>query len=86
MASMPKILQWGPYDDWKGWLRGLIIALAAADLPGLWRRLRFGRRNASGSARLLVRPDDRGLDLGRFRQPRVLPPPRQNPAACGCGS
>ena len=23
---MPKFLSWGPYDDWKGWLRGLVIA------------------------------------------------------------
>ncbi len=30
MASMPKILRWGPYDDWKGWLRGLVITLVGA--------------------------------------------------------
>lgn len=30
MAAMPKILQWGPYDDLNGWLRGLISTLTAA--------------------------------------------------------
>jgi LytTr DNA-binding domain len=30
MASRPKILGWGPYDDFKGWLRGLVITLVAA--------------------------------------------------------
>jgi hypothetical protein len=30
MASMPKILRWGPYDDIRGWVRGLVITLAAA--------------------------------------------------------
>jgi xanthosine utilization system XapX-like protein len=30
MASMPKITSWGPYDDRRGWLRGLAITLAAA--------------------------------------------------------
>jgi DNA-binding LytR/AlgR family response regulator len=30
MASRPKILGWGPYDDFRGWLRGLAITLVAA--------------------------------------------------------
>ena len=30
MALMPKILRWGPYDDWRGWLRGLIVTLTGA--------------------------------------------------------
>lgn len=30
MASMPKILGWGPYHDFRGWLRGLAITLVAA--------------------------------------------------------
>jgi LytTr DNA-binding domain len=30
MASTPKILRWGPYDDLQGWLRGLVIALTGA--------------------------------------------------------
>jgi DNA-binding LytR/AlgR family response regulator len=30
MASMPKILSWEPYDDWRGWARGLAITVAAA--------------------------------------------------------
>ncbi|MDB5437528.1 MAG: response regulator of the LytR/AlgR family [Phenylobacterium sp.] len=30
MALMPKILRWGPYDDLRGWLRSLIIALTGA--------------------------------------------------------
>lgn len=30
MASLPKILRWGPYDDLNGWLRGLAITLTAA--------------------------------------------------------
>lgn len=49
MASMPKILQWGPYDDWKGWLRGLIIALAAGTF------LAFGGAFGSADAKLPVR-------------------------------
>lgn len=49
MASMPKILSWGPYDDWKGWLRGLVITLAAAAF------LAFGGAFGSDSASLPVR-------------------------------
>jgi hypothetical protein len=49
MASMPKILSWGPYDDWKGWLRGLVITLAAATF------LAFGGAFGSASATLPVR-------------------------------
>ena len=30
MASTPKFLRWGPYDNWQEWLRGLVITLAAA--------------------------------------------------------
>ncbi|THD50944.1 LytTR family DNA-binding domain-containing protein [Phenylobacterium sp.] len=30
MASRPKILGWGPYGDFKGWLRGLVITVVAA--------------------------------------------------------
>lgn len=30
MASTSKILRWGPYEDLRGWLRGLVITLAAA--------------------------------------------------------
>jgi DNA-binding LytR/AlgR family response regulator len=30
MASTPKLLRWGPYEDAKGWLRGLAITFAAA--------------------------------------------------------
>jgi hypothetical protein len=30
MALMPKILRWGPYDDLRGWLRGLAITVTAA--------------------------------------------------------
>jgi LytTr DNA-binding domain len=30
MASRPKIMGWGPYDDLRGWLRGLVITLVAA--------------------------------------------------------
>jgi hypothetical protein len=30
MAPMPRSLSWGPYDDWRGWLRGLAITLVAA--------------------------------------------------------
>jgi hypothetical protein len=30
MASMPNFLRWGPYEDLRGWLRGLIITLLAA--------------------------------------------------------
>ena len=44
MAPMPKILRWGPYDDWKGWLRGLAITLAAATF------LAFGKAFGSASA------------------------------------
>lgn len=35
MASIPKILRWGPYDDWNGWVRGLLITLAAATFMAL---------------------------------------------------
>ena len=27
---MPKFLSWGPYDNWRGWLRGLVITLVGA--------------------------------------------------------
>ena len=30
MALMPKILRWGPYDDMRGWVRGLAITVTAA--------------------------------------------------------
>ncbi len=30
MAGRINILNWGPYEDWKGWLRGLAITLVAA--------------------------------------------------------
>jgi hypothetical protein len=30
MASRPKILGWGPYDNFRGWLRGLVVTLVAA--------------------------------------------------------
>lgn len=30
MAKLPAWLEWGPYDDARGWLRGLLITLAAA--------------------------------------------------------
>jgi hypothetical protein len=30
MASMPRVLNWGPYEDWKGWLRGLVVTLVGA--------------------------------------------------------
>ncbi|HEX2817730.1 MAG TPA: LytTR family DNA-binding domain-containing protein [Phenylobacterium sp.] len=46
---MPKILRWGPYNDWQGWLRGLVIALAAAIF------LAFGGAFGSASATLPVR-------------------------------
>jgi hypothetical protein len=49
MASLPKILRWGPYDDWKGWLRGLIITLIAAIF------LAFGGAFGSAGATLPVR-------------------------------
>jgi hypothetical protein len=49
MASMPKFLRWGPYDDLKGWLRGLVITLAAATF------LAFGGAFGSDTASLPVR-------------------------------
>jgi hypothetical protein len=49
MASMPKIPRWAPYDDWRGWLRGLIITLAAAIF------LAFGGAFGSADASLPVR-------------------------------
>jgi LytTr DNA-binding domain-containing protein len=49
MALMPKILRWGPYDDWKGWLRGLVITLAAATF------LAYGGAFGSAGASLPVR-------------------------------
>jgi hypothetical protein len=30
MAPTPNTLRWGPYDDLRGWLRGLVITLTAA--------------------------------------------------------
>ncbi len=30
MASTPKPLKWGPYDNWTGWLQGLVVTLVAA--------------------------------------------------------
>jgi LytTr DNA-binding domain len=30
MALMPKMLRWGPYDDIRGWMRGLAITVTAA--------------------------------------------------------
>ena len=30
MASTPKILRWGPYESLRGWLRGLLVTVAAA--------------------------------------------------------
>lgn len=30
MVSIPRFLQWGPYEDGRGWLRGLAITLGAA--------------------------------------------------------
>jgi hypothetical protein len=30
MALIPKILRWGPYDDMRGWVRGLAITVTAA--------------------------------------------------------
>ncbi|MBS0333881.1 MAG: LytTR family transcriptional regulator DNA-binding domain-containing protein [Proteobacteria bacterium] len=30
MAWRPNIRDWGPYDGWAGWLRGLVITVAAA--------------------------------------------------------
>jgi len=49
MAWMPKVLEWGPYDDWRGWLRGLAITLAAASF------LAFAGAFNSGAASLPVR-------------------------------
>jgi hypothetical protein len=49
MASIPKILRWGPYEDWRGWLRGLVITLAAAIF------LAFGGAFGSNTATLPVR-------------------------------
>jgi hypothetical protein len=49
MALTPKILRWGPYDDWKGWLRGLVITLAAAAF------LAFGGAFGTASSSLPVR-------------------------------
>ena len=49
MASTPKILRWGPYDDWRGLLRGLAITLTAAVF------LAFGGAFGSASASLPTR-------------------------------
>jgi hypothetical protein len=49
MASTPKVLRWGPYDDWMGWARGLAITLAAAGF------LAFAKAFDSGRAALPVR-------------------------------
>lgn len=49
MAWTPKILRWGPYEDWQGWLRGLVITLVAATF------LAFGGAFGSETATLPVR-------------------------------
>jgi hypothetical protein len=49
MALTPKILRLGPYEDWKGLLRGLAISLAAAVF------LAFGGAFGTESATLPVR-------------------------------
>jgi DNA-binding LytR/AlgR family response regulator len=46
MASTPNILSWGPYETWKGWLRGLAIVLSGA--------LFLGYAGAFGSGRAPV--------------------------------
>jgi len=46
MAATPKILGWGPYETWKGWARGLAIALVGATF------LAFGE--AFGSAAMAL--------------------------------
>ena len=49
MASLPRILSWGPYDDLRGWLRGLAITLTAATF------LAFAGAFGSGGMSLPVR-------------------------------
>jgi DNA-binding LytR/AlgR family response regulator len=49
MASRPKILGWGPYGDFRGWLRGLVITLVAASF------LAFSGAFTSARAALPVR-------------------------------
>jgi DNA-binding LytR/AlgR family response regulator len=49
MASRPKILGWGPYEDVRGWLRGLVITLVAASF------LAFAGAFTSSRAALPVR-------------------------------
>ncbi|HXA40888.1 MAG TPA: LytTR family DNA-binding domain-containing protein [Phenylobacterium sp.] len=49
MALRPKILGWGPYEDFRGWLRGLAITLVAASF------LAFAGAFSSSRAALPVR-------------------------------
>jgi hypothetical protein len=49
MASTPNILRWGPYETWRGWARGLVIALVGATF------LAFGEAFGSGALPLPMR-------------------------------
>ncbi|HEY8005043.1 MAG TPA: LytTR family DNA-binding domain-containing protein [Phenylobacterium sp.] len=43
MASPPKFLRWGPYDDLRGWLRGLVITLIGAGFMAFAGAFESGR-------------------------------------------
>jgi hypothetical protein len=47
MASRPRFLTWGPYDDWKEWLRGLAITLLAATFLAYAGAFESGRASMS---------------------------------------
>ena len=86
MASMPNLPRWSPYDDWRSWLRGLVITLAAATF------LAFGGAFGSDSASLPVRLAYwLGLMIvgwiwGGFVSRTFFSAASASPSGCGCGS